>query len=83
MTISGIVNGGIAAIGCAVDANRAGRHLRDGHNVRKLAARQPVPVLYCLVLDERQHAIASTKTKKAYLEERNEQIEEYHFSPFI
>ena len=63
MTIACIGHGGITAIGGTIDADRAGCHLTDGHDICKLTGGHPMPMMDYLALNEREHAIAATKAK--------------------
>lgn len=68
-------NGGVAHVSGGVDANGAGCHLRDSHDIGKLAHCHPMVVRNNLTLNHRQHGIASTESEEANEEERIEKLE--------
>ena len=74
VAVAGIVNGGVAAVGGRVNADWAGGHLRDGHDVGELCRREPVVVHHRLGLYERKHAVAAAESEQTYLEECIEQL---------
>lgn len=59
-----------AYVGGRVDADGAGGHLADGHDVRKLLRRQPVVARHDLALYHGEHGIAASEAEQSYLEER-------------
>ena len=64
-----VMGGGVATIGCRVDADGTRRHLTYCHDVRKLGRCEPMMSHHGLCLYERQHAVTSSKAEETNLEE--------------
>ena len=59
----------IAAIGSAIDTNRAWRHLGYCHDISEFCRRYPMMVDNHLMLYEGQHSVSSTESEESYQEE--------------
>ncbi len=80
---SGLHADRVADIGGRVDGNRSGGNLRHGHNIGKLATRHPAVAGDHLVLDQRQHGVAASKTEEADLKIGEEELPKDHCFNFL
>ena len=65
-------HGGVTHVRGAVDADRPRGRLADGDDVGELGVGEPMVLDYSLVVDKREHGIATSEVEGAYLREYEE-----------